>query len=177
MKWRDTGAGVALGAVPVFFLLPVPRQARWPGGNSGCHTCHSKPMRKASLWIILLLIAIPARAQVEQHRKDITTSGKVFLEACSSVDKRSDQLNSYETHTVVQCLSYVDGIFETMSLVDNLHLQPRGFCAPREPVQRKKLVQIVRKYIADHPETSNERTIALVWVALSQTFPCIKATT
>jgi hypothetical protein len=47
-------------------------------------------MKKASLCILLLLIAITARAQVEQHPKDITKSGKVFLEACSSVDKQSD---------------------------------------------------------------------------------------
>jgi hypothetical protein len=65
-------------------------------------------------------------------------------------------------------LGYIDGVFETMSRVDNLHLKPRGFCAPQQPVQRKKLVQIVRKYISDHPEASNERTIVLVCAALSQ---------
>jgi hypothetical protein len=109
-----------------------------------------------------------------RHPKDITESGKVFLDGCSSLDKPVQQLNSYETHSNVQCLSYVDGIFETMSLVDNLHLEPRGFCAPGQPVQRKEMVQIVRKYIAEHPETSNERTVVLVWVALSQAFPCNK---
>jgi hypothetical protein len=135
-------------------------------------------MRLARMFLIIhSLVTFPAYAQVEQHPKNITKSGKNFLEACSSVDKQSSQLTSYETHTVVQCLSYVDGVFETMSLVDNLHLEPRGFCAPEQPVQRKKLVQIVTKYIADHPETSNERTVALVWVALSQAFPCMKATT
>jgi hypothetical protein len=129
-------------------------------------------MKIARLCLILSLVAIPARAQLEQHPKDITQSGKVFLEACSSVDKQSDQLNSYETHTVVQCLSYVDGIFEAMSLIDNLNLQPRGFCSPKQPIVRKTLIPIVRKYIADHPETSNERTVVLVWLALSQAFPC-----
>jgi hypothetical protein len=118
-----------------------------------------------------------ARAQDVEHPKDITKSGKIFLEACAAVDKQSNQLNSFETHTVVQCLSYIDGVFETMSLVDNLHLKPRGFCAPQQPVQRKKLVQIVRKYISDHPEASNERTIVLVWAALSQSFPCFNSTT
>lgn len=44
-----------------------------------------------------------------------------------------------------------------MSLADNLHQGPHGFCAPEQPVQRKELVQIVRKYIGEHPETSNER--------------------
>jgi len=112
-----------------------------------------------------------------QPPKDITESGKVFLDGCSSLDKPAKQLNSYETHSNVQCLSYVDGIFETMSLIDNLHLEPRGFCAPEQPVQRKELVQIVRNYIMEHPETSNERTVVLVWLALSQAFPCNKVKT
>jgi hypothetical protein len=100
-----------------------------------------------------LLAALPARAQDAEHPKDITKSGKIFLEACSTVHKKSNQ---FEPHTVVQCLSYIDRVFETMSVVDNLHLKPRRFCAPQQPVQRKKLVQIARKYIADHPEASNE---------------------
>jgi hypothetical protein len=129
-------------------------------------------MKKASLCMILLLVAIPARAQDEKHPKDVSISGKVFLDGCSAVDKEPDRLSSYETHSNVMCLAYVGGIFETMSLVDNLNLETHGFCAPKQPVQRKKLVQIVRKYIADHPETSNERTVALVWLALSQAFPC-----
>ena len=112
-----------------------------------------------------------------QPPKDITQSGKVFLDGCSSIDKPAKQLNSYETHTIVQCQSYVDGIFETMSLAENVHLKPRGFCAPEQPVQRNELVQIVRKYIADHPETSNERTVILAWLAFSQAFPCDKAKT
>lgn len=104
--------------------------------------------------------------------KDITQSGTDFLDGCSSLDKPTKQLNSYETHTIVQCQSYVDGIFETMSLAENAHLKPSGFCAPEQPVQRNELVQIVRKYIADHPETSNERTVILAWLAFSQAFPC-----
>ena len=109
---------------------------------------------------------------IPQHPKDITGSGKVFLEGCSSIEKPAKQLNSYETHSNVQCLSYVDGIFESMSLADNLHQGPHGFCPPEQPVQRKELVQIVRKYIGEHPETSNERTVILVWLALSQAFSC-----
>jgi hypothetical protein len=134
-------------------------------------------MQLARLLLLLLLVALPARAQDSEHPKDITKSGKIFLEACSIVDKQSNQLNSFETHTLVQCLSYIDGVFETMSMVDNLHLTPRGFCAPQQPVQRKTLVQIVIKHISDHPEASDERTIVLAWVALSQSFPCFNGTT
>jgi hypothetical protein len=134
-------------------------------------------MKKGALFVLLSLLAILSRAQDDRHPKDITESGKVFLEGCSSIDKPPNQLNSYETHSNVQCLSYVDGIFETMSLIDNLHFEPHVFCAPEQPVQRKELVQIVKKYIADHPKTSNERTVALVWLALAQAFPCNKSTT
>jgi hypothetical protein len=116
-----------------------------------------------------------AAAQNEQHLRDISKSGKLFLDGCSSVDKPVSQpRSSYETHSNVQCLAYVGGVFETMSLVDNLHLEPHLFCAPQRPVQRIELVQIARKYIASHPETSNERTVALVWLALQQAFPCAR---
>ena len=104
-------------------------------------------------------------------------SGKAFLDGCSSIDKPAKQLNSYETLSNVQCLSYANGIFESMSLSEKLHQGPHGFCAPDQPVQRRSLVQIVRKYIAEHPETSNERTVILVWLALSEAFPCNKAKT
>lgn len=134
-------------------------------------------MRKATLLLVLSLVAIPAQTQDETHPKDITASGKVFLVGCSSIAKPAKQLNSYETHSNVQCLSYIDGIFETMSLFDNLHFEPHVFCAPERPVQRKELVEIVRKYIADNPKTSHERTVALVWLAFSQAFPCNKAKT
>lgn len=60
---------------------------------------------------------------------DITESGKVFLDGCSAIDKPPSQLNSYETHSNVQCLSYVDGIFESLSLADHAHIGPHGFCA------------------------------------------------
>lgn len=118
-----------------------------------------------------------AGTQLGEHAKDITKSGKIFLEACAAVDKASDQLSSFETHTIVQCLSYADGIFETMSLMDNLNLEPRGFCAPKQALERKQIVQIVRKYIGDHPESSNERTVVLAWAGLSQAFPCFGSTT
>jgi len=116
-------------------------------------------------------------AKSVQHPKDVTASGKAFLDGCSSIDKPAKQLNSYETHAIVQCQSYVDGIFETMSLAENLHLKPLGFCAPEQPVQRNELVQIVRKYVADHPETSTERTVILAWLAFSRAYPCNKGQT
>jgi len=116
--------------------------------------------------------AASASTESSQHPMDITVSGKIFLSGCSSIDKPGEHLSSYETHSNVQCLSYVDGIFEAMSLVDNLHLKPSTFCEPERPVQRKELVQIVQKYIADRPGTINERTVLLVWLALSKAFPC-----
>lgn len=127
--------------------------------------------------LMLLLVALPAHTQSDTHPKDITQSGKMFLDGCSSIDKPPNQLNSYETHSNVQCLSYVDGIFESMSLFDNLHSEPHVFCAPERPVQRKELVEIVRKYITDNPKTRNERTVVLGWLAFSQAFSCNKSKT
>jgi hypothetical protein len=116
--------------------------------------------------------ATSSATESRQHPIDITASGKTFLSGCSSIDKPADQLNSYETHSNVQCLSYVDGIFEAMSLVDDLHLKPSTFCEPERPVQRKELVQIAQKYIAERPGTINERTVMLVWLAFTKAFPC-----
>lgn len=132
------------------------------------------------VWFAVVSASLLLAQKMGQHNasaapKDITASGKVFLQGCSSIDKPAKELNAYETHSNVQCLSYVDGIFESMFLAESLHVGPPGFCAPEQPVQRKELVQIARKYIGEHPETSNERTVVLVWLALSQAFPCNKA--
>jgi hypothetical protein len=114
---------------------------------------------------------------VPQTPQNITASGEVFWDGCSAIDKPAKQLSSYETHSNVQCLSYVDGVFESMSLAHNLHLGPTGFCAPDQPVQRNELVQTVRKYIGGYPDTSNERTVILVWLARSETYTCDKTKT
>ena len=73
-------------------------------------------MRKSLvlLLLLLLLVALPARAQDTEHPTDVTKSGKIFLEACSTVDTQSKQLDSFETHTVVPCLIYIGGVFETL---------------------------------------------------------------
>ena len=39
-------------------------------------------MQIAGLLLLLLLVALPARAQDAEHPKDITKSGTIFLEAC-----------------------------------------------------------------------------------------------
>jgi Rap1a immunity proteins len=157
-------------------MIPYPgrAQASTPTVGSGKKT-DGAPQTESQSGKSQLKNKKGAAAESPQHPNDITGSGKVFLDGCSSIDKPAKQLSSYETHSNVQCLSYVDGIFETMSLVDNLHLKPQLFCAPEQPVQRKELVQIVRKYVVDHPETSDERTVALAWLAFTQAFPCNKA--
>jgi hypothetical protein len=57
-------------------------------------------MQIGRLLLLLLLVALPA-AQDTKQPKDITKSRKTFLEACSAVDKQSNQLNSFKTHTII----------------------------------------------------------------------------
>ena len=125
---------------------------------------------------MFLSLAVPAIAQTDEQRKDLSDSGRVFMNTCAVIDKPVAQLTVGEAIPYVHCISYVGAIFDTMALYDSMGLGPHEFCAPEKTqAQRDQLVRTVRKYITAHPETSNEQTVYLVRLALLDAFACQNA--
>src|SRR5579884_2965406 len=126
--------------------------------------------------LMFLFLAIPVVAQNENAAKDLSDSGRVFFSTCAVVDKPVSTLTVSEAIPYVHCVSYVGAIFDTMALYDSIGIGPHVFCAPEQDrVQRDTLVRSVRKYIAAHPELSNEQTVYLVRLALLDEFSCRSA--
>ena len=125
---------------------------------------------------MFLSLAIPVVAQNESAAKDLSDSGRVFFSTCAVIDRSVSTLTVGEAIPYVHCVSYVGAIFDTMALYDSIGIGPHDFCAPEQQrVQRDALVRTVRKYIAAHPETSNEQTVYLVRLALLEEFSCRSA--
>ena len=130
-------------------------------------------MTKALVVLLFLCLAIPVVAQNENHVRDLSDSGRVFLSTCGVIDKPVSDLTVGEAIPYVHCVSYVGAIFDTMALYDSIGIGPHDFCAPEQQrTQRDQLVRTVRKYIAGHPETSNAQTVYLVRLALLDAFAC-----
>ncbi|GEM_PF-3058580 len=134
------------------------------------------PAANAFAILMFLFLAIPVVAQNENAAKDLSDSGRVFFSTCAVVDKPVSTLTVSEAIPYVHCVSYVGAIFDTMALYDSIGIGPHVFCAPEQDrVQRDTLVRSVRKYIAAHPELSNEQTVYLVRLALLDEFSCRSA--
>lgn len=134
------------------------------------------PAANAFAILMFLFLAIPVVAQNENAAKDLSDSGRVFFSTCAVVDKPVSTLTVSEAIPYVHCVSYVGAIFDTMALYDSIGIGPHVFCAPEQDrVQRDALVRSVRKYIAAHPELSNEQTVYLVRLALLDEFSCRSA--
>jgi hypothetical protein len=127
------------------------------------------------LALLLFLFALPtASTQTDDPRDQLRMddSGNNFLSVCSVLDKPGDQWHGMDSMFVGECVAYVNGIYETMSLYDGLKIVPHAFCPPYNRLQGAQLVRIVLKYLSEHPKDAHGITVALAVVALREAFPC-----
>jgi Rap1a immunity proteins len=109
--------------------------------------------------LALLLPAGPARA--------VFMNGNELYHDCS--EENSDKPQGQQMYML--CLGYISGIADGIETAEigNRHL----VCAPGEATVGQ-LVDIVKKYLHDHPETRHRAAGVLVFLALVQAFPCPK---
>lgn len=75
------------------------------------------------------------------------------------------------------CVGYITGIADEL-----LSLQPAGFfsddwppvCVPWKVIKIRQMTDVVKKYLADHPEKLHLVGSLLVNLALREAFPCKK---
>jgi hypothetical protein len=103
------------------------------------------------------------------------TSGNVFLEWCSVVEK--DEHTKTESQHSIECTAYVEGVDEGVSVEVTFARQiasnppPKLYCRP-ENSTAGQLVRITLKYIRNHPEDAHQPTVVLIVEALREAFPC-----
>jgi hypothetical protein len=68
------------------------------------------------------------------------------------------------------CAGFVVGIADAMSNVTGV--LGRRACIPLPAVPRGQVIDVVKRYLEQHPETRHDSAVSLVAQALSEAFPC-----
>lgn len=117
------------------------------------------------------------------EQADISRSGRDFLEACSSVGLEKgagiekDGEGSRDASRASRdatCLGWVAGFAEGFLVHDELLGVPRRdrlACVPNGE-STIRIVRVMKKYLADHPEKARRATRYIASLALAGAFPC-----
>jgi Rap1a immunity proteins len=127
-------------------------------------------LRFASLLVIAFLVTSVAGPAPTNSRKIETVSD--FLDTCKTID--DDTQTVAETFKSGYCSGWASGMIQGVSLSEAEHQIPRGaqlVCAP-EANSPNQIVQIVRKYVSDHPEKEHTPMTVVATQALAGAFPC-----
>lgn len=116
--------------------------------------------------LMALLLILPQTLTAEG------VTGNELYTTCTSEDPNHDYI----------CFTYITGVFEgwTLTGMDDIISFPEGhsfvpdllnFCAP-VGYTRQQMVDVVIKYLEEHPEARHDYAAKLILEAHQQVFPC-----
>ncbi len=108
-----------------------------------------------------------------KEQADISRSGRDFMEVCSSVGSEGNG-DAARVSRDATCLGWVAGFAEGFLVHDELLGVPRRdrlACVPNG-VSAIRIVRVMKKYLADHPEKAHRATRFIASLALAGAFPC-----
>jgi hypothetical protein len=105
---------------------------------------------------ILLLASTPTKAQ-----KLSPTTGNELLEWCQSGD----------TWATGRCLGYIIGVADLQTMVKKTLPENRQSCIA-EGVTAGQILEVVTKYLNQHPEERHFNASVLIVKAIAEAFPC-----
>jgi Rap1a immunity proteins len=135
--------------------------------------------------LIFFLVGLPASTSPKStpEQPDISRSGRDFLEVCSSVglekgvgiEKDGEgSRDAARASRDATCLAWVAGFAEGFLVHDELIGVPRRdrlACVPNGE-STMRIVRVMKKYLADHPEKARRATRYIASLALAEAFPC-----
>ena len=125
----------------------------------------------SSLLVIIFISSVAGGGPAPTNSMRIETVHD-FLDLCKTID--DDNQSVAETFKSGYCSGWSTGVVDGVSLAEEQHRISRGaqlVCAP-EGISPNQAVQIVRKYVADHPEKEHIPMTMIVAQALAGAFPC-----
>lgn len=132
---------------------------------------------KTASWLIALglLGTTLGAAQVPVEGTGPWTSGNDFVQRCADIDKPTSALTHNEGINVIGCVYWVKGVLEGVNL--GAQFDAVGNTLMHEPwampdkATTGQAVQVLLKYIRQHPETAHEATVFLMMRALGEVWP------
>ena len=113
----------------------------------------------------IAVTSIMACLLVGEARADFT-SGNRLWDACQANDKA----NVNDAVKAIFCTSYILGAGETFQALQ-VAKQIRYYCVP-DKVENGQVIDVVKLYLRDHPETRQFSAPTLIMRALKEKFPC-----
>ncbi len=128
-------------------------------------------MKLVVVLFFFFLVAAPATNSQERNTFDVDT-GNAFYSTCGSVERGSESnVSPSDAFKGTYCSGYVLGLIHGITV--GIAGKEELFCVPA-PLPILQAVRVIRKHIADHPETAHQYTAVLALVAFSKAFPCKK---
>jgi hypothetical protein len=135
-------------------------------GRNGMH------LRFASLFATAFFVASVAGGGPAPTNSSKIETVNDFVDICKTID--DDTRSVAETFKSGYCSGWAMGVIEGVGLSEAQHQIPRGsqlVCAP-EGNSPNQMVQIVRKYVSEHPEKEHVPMTVIATQALASAFPC-----
>jgi len=117
--------------------------------------------------IVILLCSTPVISAAEEGPR----TGTQLLEYC----KDAIDVTDHDGHDYLNagfCMGYINGIAENTVFLQDTLKKPL-FCIPNEVTLGQEIMVVV-KFLEDHPENLNQKSLYLAMEALFRAFPCKK---
>src|SRR6476620_2095156 len=110
----------------------------------------------------IAVAAILSCLSVREAKSDFT-SGDQLWDACAADEQK-------EPVKAIFCTTYILGAGETFQVLQVAN-QVRFYCVPPK-VENGQVIDVVKLYLRDHPESRQYSSPTLIMLALKEKFPC-----
>lgn len=110
----------------------------------------------------IAVAAILSCLLVREAKADFT-SGNQLWDACAADEQK-------EPVKAIFCTTYILGAGETFQVLQVAN-QVRFYCVPPK-VENGQVIDVVKLYLRDHPESRQYSSPTLIMLALKEKFPC-----
>lgn len=97
--------------------------------------------------------------------------GNSLLLQCQQYIKAADSEKNYDRVDAALCLGFLQGVQSSFSFLSDDLKEEAKFCLPNG-VTNGQITRIVVKYLKDNPKLLNKNRMGLVWLALTDAYPC-----
>lgn len=92
-----------------------------------------------------------------------------LLNKCNSPKEDASQL---EMMQAINCLGYLSGIVDGISLIFGVKPESKFFCPPSQGISVEKTLSLVRKWIENNPQDVTTSARMTVLIAYAKEYPC-----
>lgn len=118
-------------------------------------------MRKVLLTFFILF-------STQAHSSAGFSNALDLLNKCSP----SKDASELEMMQAINCLGYLSGIVDGISLIFGVKPESKFFCPPPQGISTEKTLSLVRKWIENKPQDASTSARATVLIAYAKEYPC-----